>query len=537
MLGSGPARCSPAGRLRGRSYHDRRTDMGIRSWILGLLALLASQPLLAQEGGGIDASIEAAIAPILNKISGAVFYSVPFFGSDLRLIVAWLVVAAVFCTIYFKFINLRGFYRGYRLIRGDYHDESAPGEVSHFQALSTAVSGTVGLGNIGGVAVAVTLGGPGATFWMVLAGFLGMATKFCECTLGVRYRTEHADGSVSGGPMHYLSKGIAERFPTMGGFGKTLAVIFAICCIGGSLGGGNMYQANQSFNQLVAVTGGAESWFADKGWLFGLGLAVITGMVVIGGIKSIAKVTSKLVPFMAAMYLLAGLVIILMHIPHLPEAIGQIISGAFSPEATFGGIVGVLIVGFQRAAFSNEAGIGSAPIAHSAVKTRYAATEGLVALWEPFLDTVVICTMTALVIIVSGQLDTQAETGLVGVALTSAAYGSVFSWFPYLLSVAVLLFAFSTMISWSYYGVKAATYLFGHSHQVMLGYHAVFLVFVVLGCSIQLQSVLDFSDAMIFMMSIPNLIGLYLLAPIVRSELNRFDSDLASGAVKLTRDK
>lgn len=511
--------------------------MGIRYWVMALLALAVASPAMAQESGGIDASIEAAVAPILNVISGLVFTSVPFFGTQLTLIVAWLIVGAVFCTIYFKFINLRGFYRGYRLIRGDYHDETAPGEVSHFQALATAVSGTVGLGNIGGVAVAVTLGGPGATFWMVLAGLLGMATKFCECTLGVRYRTEHADGTVSGGPMHYLSKGIAERFPNMSGFGRVLAVIFAICCIGGSLGGGNMYQANQSYNQLVTVTGGAESWFADKGWLFGLGLAIVTGMVVIGGIKSIARVTSKLVPFMAAMYLLAGMVIILMHVTHLPEAVGHIIAGAFAPDAAMGGIIGVLIVGFQRAAFSNEAGIGSAPIAHSAVKTRYAATEGLVALWEPFLDTVVICTMTALVIIISGQLDTQSETGLVGVALTSAAYGSVFSWFPYLLSVAVLLFAFSTMISWSYYGVKAATYLFGHSHQVMLVYHLLFLGFIVLGCSIQLTSVLNFSDAMIFIMSIPNLIGIYLLAPVVRHELDRFNADLASGAVKLTRGK
>jgi AGCS family alanine or glycine:cation symporter len=511
--------------------------MSKRNWLAAPALSLPASAALAQEGGGIDAAVEAAVAPVLNQISATVFTSVPFFGTQLTLIVAWLVIAAVFFTIYFKFINLRGFYQGYKLIRGDHHDETAPGEVSHFQALATAVSGTVGLGNIGGVAVAVTIGGAGATFWMIVAGLLGMSTKFCECTLGVRYRTEHADGTVSGGPMHYLSKGIAERFPSMGGFGKGLAIVFAICCIGGSLGGGNMYQANQSFNQLVTVTGGSASWFADKGWLFGLGLAIITGLVIIGGIKSIAKVTSRLVPVMAALYLLAGIVIVLMHVNQLPAVIGEIISGAFNPDAALGGVIGVLIVGFQRAAFSNEAGIGSAPIAHSAVKTRYAATEGLVALWEPFLDTVVICTMTAIVIIISGQLQTQQETGLVGVALTSAAYGTVFAWFPYVLSVAVLLFAFSTMISWSYYGVKAATYLFGHNHKVIMIYNLCFLIFIVLGCQIQLTSVLNFSDAMIFIMSIPNLIGLYLLAPIVRQELERFNRDMDSGVIKLVRTK
>jgi len=328
-----------------------------------------------------------------------------------------------------------------------------------------------------------------------------------------------------------LSKGVAEHYPGAAGLGKVLAILFAICCIGGSLGGGNMYQANQSFQQVVSVTGGETSWLADKGWLFGLGLAVIAGLVIIGGIKSIASVTSKLVPFMAAMYLIAGLLVIVVNFSHLPDAVGQIIAGAFDTKAAAGGILGVLIVGFQRAAFSNEAGIGSAAIAHSAVKTNHPATEGLVALWEPFLDTVVICTMTALVIIISGKIGTGPE----GVALTSAAYESVFSWFPILLTFAVLMFAFSTMLSWSYYGVKAATYLFGHNQTVVMAYNLVFLLFIVLGCQINLASVLGFSDAMIFMMSIPNVIGLYLLAPVVKGELNRYYQALQSGEIKSNR--
>ncbi len=503
--------------------------------IRAVLALLGSMLpigfLRAETADGFDAQVEATVGPVLNQITSVVFYQAEIFGVQLTLIVAWLILAALIFTLYFKFINLRGFFQGFRLIRGDYQDDNAPGEVSHFQALATAVSGTVGLGNIGGVAVAVTLGGPGATFWMILAGFLGMSSKFCECTLGVRYRTVHADGSVSGGAMHYLSKGVAEHYPSAAGFGKFLAIFFAICCIGGSLGGGNMYQANQSFQQLVSVTGGDASWLSGKGWLFGLVLAIVTGLVIIGGIKSIASVTGKLVPFMAAMYLIAGVFVILFNFDQLPDAIGQIIAGAFDTQAAAGGILGVLIVGFQRAAFSNEAGIGSAAIAHSAVKTKHAATEGLVALWEPFLDTVVICTMTALVIIISGKIGTGPE----GVALTSAAYGSVISWFPNLLTIAVLLFAFSTMISWSYYGVKASTYLFGHSRTVVMSYNLVFLLFIILGCQVNLASVLGFSDAMIFMMSIPNVIGLYLLAPVVKGELGRYFDALASGEIKSNR--
>ncbi len=331
-----------------------------------------------------DGRINAIFAPIAEAIEFAVFYPIPVGnGNSMPAMVLWLIVAAVFFTVYFRFINIRGFIQGLRLIRGDFSKKDDTGEVSHFQALATALSGTVGLGNIAGVAIAITIGGPGATFWMIVAGVLAMSTKFVECTLGVKYRRINPDGSISGGPMHYLKHGIAEHYPKLKGAGKVLAVVFAICCIGGSLGGGNMFQVNQTFQQVVATTGGDASFLAGKGWLFGLAMAVMVGFVIIGGIKSIARVTEKLVPLMAAFYVACSLWIILADLGFAGQAFQAIVAGAFTPEAGYGGIVGVLIQGFRRAAFSNEAGIGSSAIAHSAVRTKEPVTEGLVALWEP----------------------------------------------------------------------------------------------------------------------------------------------------------
>jgi len=396
---------------------------------------------------------------------------------------------------------------------------------------ATALSGTVGLGNIAGVAVAVSLGGPGATFWMILAGFLGMSSKFVECTLGVKYRNEYTDGTVSGGPMYYLSKGLAERSDKLKMLGKVLAVLFAIFCIGGSFGGGNMFQANQSFKQVLSVTGGDASWLADKGWLFGVVVATFVGLVIIGGIRGIARVTSKIVPFMAVVYVSAGLVIIFTNISAVPAAFAAIINGAFSPEGIAGGVVGVLFQGFKRAAFSNEAGVGSAAIAHAAVRTNRPVTEGIVALYEPFVDTVVVCTITALVIIVTGTWDPSVDPSQ-GVALTSAAFESTLSWFPWVLTVAVVLFAFSTMISWSYYGLKAWTYLFGESMITDIVYKVLFLLFVVAGSSMQLGSVIDFSDAMIFAMAFPNMLGIYFLLPVVKRELNEYWADYQAGRLQ-----
>ena len=463
---------------------------------------------------------------ILNKITEIVFYPVTIGGVDILPIVVWLIVAAVFFTVYLGFLNVRGFAHAINLVRGRYSKPEDAGEVSHFQALATAVSGTVGLGNIAGVAVAITLGGPGATFWMILAGFLGMSTKLAECTLGVKYRKEHADGTVSGGPMYYLRDGLADL--GLRGLGKVLAAAFAVFCILGSLGGGNMFQANQATAQILAVTGNEGN--TGLTWAIGIAFALAVGMVILGGIKSIARVTEKVVPFMAALYLLACLVVILANVEEVPGAFGDIVSGAFSPEGITGGVVGVLIVGFQRAAFSNEAGIGSASIAHSAVKTNEPSTEGHVALLEPFIDTIVICTMTALMIVISGVWEDG--EGAEGVALTSSAFETVVPWFPNVLAVAVILFAFSTMISWSYYGMKATGYLFGDNQTAENVYKVVFCIFTVLGSVTALDAVLGFSDAAIFLMSVPNVIGLYILARVLRKELAQYRAKIASGEIQ-----
>ncbi|WP_299446305.1 sodium:alanine symporter family protein [uncultured Phycicoccus sp.] len=465
-----------------------------------------------------------------DTITGIVFTTVPFFGTEVPLIVVWLVIAGAFFTIWLGFMQVRGPRLAIDLVRGKYSNPDDAGEVSHFQALATAVSGTVGLGNIAGVAIAIALGGPGATFWMILAGLLGMATKMAECMLGVKYRREHADGSVSGGPMYYLRDGLAER--GMGGFGKVLAVIFAVCMIGGALGGGNMFQSNQATAQIIAVTGGDDSFLAGSPWIIGLVFAALAGAVIIGGIKSIARVTEKIVPFMAVLYVAACIVVLLWNITALPEAIGLIFSGAFSPEGVAGGAIGALIVGFQRAAFSNEAGLGSASVAHSAVKTKEPATEGFVAMLEPFIDTVVICTMTALTIVITGTYALPDATELGGVALTSQSFETVLPWFPTVLAVAVVLFAFSTMISWSYYGMKATGYLFGDNQTAENVFKGIFLVFTVIGSAAALGPVINFSDSMIFLMSIPNLIGLYIMAPVIRSVIHGYFDRVKSGEVK-----
>ncbi len=476
----------------------------------------------------IDDTVSKYFGPFSDFVVSVVFYSVTIFGAEVSLIVLWLIGAAVFFTIWFGFPQLRYLPHSLNLVRGRYSKPEDAGEVSHFQALATAVSGTVGLGNIAGVAVAISLGGPGATFWMIVAGFFGMASKMAECTLGVMYRRTHPDGSVSGGPMYYLRDGVA-KVTGNARLGKFLAAFFAVCCIGGSLGGGNMFQANQATAQIVGVTGGADSFFADRNWVIGLVFAVAVGAVIIGGIKSIARVTEKIVPFMAGIYILACLIVIGGSIDQVPGAFGEIITGAFSPTSVAGGFLGVLLVGFQRAAFSNEAGIGSASIAHSAVKTDEPATEGFVAMLEPLIDTIIICTMTALAIVITGAWDDKDASELGGVGLTSRAFESVLPWFPNVLAVAVILFAFSTMISWSYYGMKATGYLFGDSTTAEIVFKVIFCVFIVIGAALSLDPVIGFSDSMIFSMSIANVIGLYILAKAVRAEVRRHLGKVESG--------
>ena len=504
--------------------------------VLGILAsVLICTPVRAQEAMSLDQQVNAVFAEITGPFVSFVFAPIP--GTSFPWIVLWLVIAATVFTVYFGLVQVRFFGHAIALVKGDYSDPKDAGEVSHFQALATALSGTVGLGNIAGVAVAVGIGGPGATFWMILAGLMGMASKFTECTLGVKYRNEYPDGTVSGGPMYYISKGFKERgLPG----GKVLAVLFAIFCILGAFGGGNMFQANQAHAQISGITGDFP------GWITGLVFAAVVFAVIVGGIKSIARVTEKVVPFMGILYVGAALIIILMNYDKIGWAFGQIFEGAFTGLGIAGGFVGALIQGFKRAAFSNEAGVGSAAIAHAAVRTKEPITEGVVSLLEPFIDTVVICTMTALVITITGQLIMDPDTGLYvlngssiatidgnsGVALTSAAFASAFSWFPYILAIAVVLFAFSTMISWSYYGLKAWTYLFGESNTAELIFKLLFCVFVVIGAAASLGPVIDFSDAAIFAMAVVNITGLYFLMSVVKAELASYSERLSSGIIK-----
>ncbi|MFC5955761.1 alanine/glycine:cation symporter family protein [Streptomyces pratens] len=476
----------------------------------------------------IDDAVSDFFDPVATAVGDIVFYTVPVGGTDLPLIVAWLAIAGLVFTGWFGLIQARKLRLALEIIRGKYDEDGSPGEVNHFQALTAAVSGTVGLGNIAGVAVAVSIGGAGATFWMILCGLLGMASKFVEVTLGVKYREEHPDGTVSGGPMHYLPKGLAERFGSGGAkLGKVLAVLASIFILFFGLFGGNLFQTNQSYAQVTATFGGEDGFMSSSGGavLFGLVVAVLVGLVLLGGIRSIANVTSRLVPAMAIMYVLACLTVILVNVTAVPDAIGSIIGGAFDPEGVAGGVIGALIVGFQRAAFSNEAGIGSAPIAHSAVKTKHPASEGLVALLEPFIDTVIICTMTALTIVIANPAswgEARAGESIGGVTITSDAFATVLPWFPHLLTVAVLLFAFSTILTWGYYGLKAWTYLFGRSKTSETVFKSVWSVFVVAGALLSLDSLISLADSMLFLLAVVNIIGLYLLAPVVKRELNSF---------------
>ena len=490
----------------------------MRKFLSSLLIVITTISLTFSSNAlQIDEKINEILNPISVIVVSIVFFSVEIFeGIKVPLIVVWLIVAAVFCTVYFGFVNIRHFGTAIKIFRSN--EKNAPGEVTHKQALWTACAATVGLGNIAGVAIAVSLGGPGATFWMIVAGLLGMSLKFCECTLGVKYRVINEDGSVSGGPMYYLSAGLKEI--GLAKLGKYLAIFFSICCIGGALGGGNMFQANQSFQQFLNITGGESSFFSDKAWLYGLVMALLLGAVIIGGIKSIAKVTEKLVPLMALIYVIAALIIIIINYNLIFDAFKLIINGAFTGEGVAGGFVGVLIQGFRRAAFSNEAGLGSAPIAHSAVKTNYPVTEGFVSLLEPFIDTVIICTMTALVIIITG-MHLESE-GLGGIELTSRAFEKDIAFFPYILAIAAILFAFSTMISWSYYGLKSWTYLFGKSKNNENIFKLVYCLFVIFGSSLSIGAVIDLSDSMMFLMALFNIVGVYLLASKVKKELNKY---------------
>jgi AGCS family alanine or glycine:cation symporter len=500
-----------------------------------LLSALSIPSIFAQEKG-LDQQIDEAFKPFSDTISNIIFFEI--LGTPFVLIL--LVGSALFFTIYFGFVNIRRFPTAINVVRGKYDEldeghggkksggDGDEGEVTHFQALATAVSGTVGNGNIAGVALAIALGGPGATFWMVICGLLGMSSKFVECTLGVQYRDVGEDGTIYGGPMYYISKGLKERgFTTLG---KVAAVFFAIFCIGGSFGGGNAAQSNQA---TIVLKDLMNLQSTAAGFWIGIVLAILVGIIIIGGIKRIAQVTEKVVPFMAVMYVVACLYIIFSNYTLIDDAFSMIFREAFNPTAIgVGSFIGVLLVGFKRAAFSNEAGAGSASIAHSAVKTKYSASEGLVALLEPFIDTVVICTMTALVIIIfnfGGAFQYGGEGAVMidgisyeGAGITSMAFAQYIPYSNIFLTIAVVLFAVSTMISWSYYGLQSWKYLFGRGQAADLAYKLLFLTFVIIGASASMNSIWAFSDAMIFAMVFPNMVGLFFLFPVVKKELNRY---------------
>jgi AGCS family alanine or glycine:cation symporter len=486
-----------------------------------------------------EKAINSVFDPLADAVSSVIFYAPSIFGVEVPLIVFWLVAAAVIFTVYFRGIQFRSLGTSWALVQGRFSRATDPGEVTHFQALSSAVSGTVGLGNIAGVGAAVTIGGAGATFWMIVAGLFGMCTKFVECTLGVKYREVHEDGSVTGGPFRYLPVAFA-RFGSATSRGLTLVFAAALFMFGAV--GGNMFQANQTYAQAREVTGGDDGFLGSAGssLIFGVILALGVAVVILGGITSIAKVTSKLVPFMAIGYVVACLLVILGNFPQIPEAIGDIITGAFNPEGMAGGFIGVLIVGFQRAAFSNEAGVGSAPIAHSAVKTKHPVSEGFVAMFEPFIDTVVICTMTALTIVIADTTFYNEAQETVraggdapdGVVVTSRAFETFLPQMPVALAIAVALFAFSTLITWSYYTMKAWTTMFGRSPRSELTFKVVFCTFTVIGAVMTFDSVLLFADSMLFVCAIVNLLACYILLPKVRDEVRKWRQGIDTGEIK-----
>jgi alanine or glycine:cation symporter, AGCS family len=511
-----------------------KTTIFILCALFSLFPFVCSAQEAVKPGAGVFSTVDGLLGSFNTLIAKLFFFDVLFFTdvASLPLTVAWLVAGSIFFTIRARFINIRAFRHAIDVVRGRYDEAHDEGEVTHFQALSAALSATVGLGNIAGVALAVSIGGPGATFWMIVAGFLGMNSKLVECSLGQIYRVVRSDGHVMGGAMEYLSRGLGKRGHVR--FGKVLAVLFCILCIGGSFGGGNAFQVNQSlqtFNEMVP-------FFKDHAWLYGLIMAALVAVVILGGIKRIAQTAETIVPFMCGLYILACLWIILRHFTEIPSALWLIVSSAFSPEASYGGFVGVLVTGFQRAAFSNEAGIGSAAIAHSAARTKYPVREGIVALLEPFIDTIVVCTMTALVVVMTGAYNNPAFQSLIqrkeGAALTSAAFGSEISWFPYVLTVAVVLFAYSTMISWSYYGERCWTYLFGERYSLL--YRLLFVLVVFLGSIISSTNVLDFSDFMVLGMAFPNILGLYFLSGEVMSQLKEYMKRYREGGFVLKTD-
>ncbi len=498
-----------------------KRGFGVTVGLGALLGVFSNAALAEERGGFIGASVS-----VIEWLDSFVFAKVAIFGYSFNWIVLWMLLPMLFLTFYFRFINLNSFKRAWNIVRGKYHDKDAPGEVTQFQALSTALSGTVGLGNIAGVAAAISIGGPGATFWMILIGFFAMTLKFAECTLAVKYRKINEDGTVSGGPMYFLERGLKKRGGKWSTIGKTLAWSYALLALPSLLQVAQVNQAYEAIDAVANFDGNAYKWG------FGVIVAILTAVVIIGGIKSIASVTSKLVPLMVVIYISAALVIIIGHIELVPQAFVTIFEGAWAPDGVAGGIVGVIIIGMKRAVYSTEAGLGSATMAHAAAKTREPVSEGMVALMEPFIDTMVVSTMTALVIVITGSYSIGQEVA--GISMTSAAFGSVISWFPIVLAIAASMFAFSTIISWGYYTSKIWGFIFGEGNRSMLLFKIVFCIALIPGAVFSLREVYMLMDAMFFLMAVPNIIGIYIMAPELKRDIKSYLDRLKSGEIKMT---
>jgi alanine or glycine:cation symporter, AGCS family len=519
----------------------------------------ASKPLLARFNGKMFELLFFDVAFGAIEVDATTFDGTPVVGGDgqiekktipLPFLVLVLIAGAIFFTLWFRFINIRGFVHAIQVVRGKYDNPDDEGEISHFRALTSALSATIGLGNIAGVAVAIVTGGPGAVVWMMIAALFGMTAKFSECTLSQMFRKVNPDGSVSGGPMYYLDLGLKEKGKVFAGIGKVLAVTYAVMVMGGALGGGNMFQANQTVEALTATfkwqvttDSGATIASPTASWIIGIVMAVFVGAVILGGIKRIGAATSRIVPLMVGIYVVAALVVLSVHAAQLPAAVATMFSLAFTKNAFYGGVAGVLVKGVQRAAFSNEAGIGSASIAHAAAKTDEPVREGLVALLEPFIDTIVVCFMTAMVVIVTDQWNAPGvvnNPAVQGASVTAAAFATVITWFPVVLSASIALFAYSTMVSWCYYGERGWIYLLDHfggaGLKSVVVFRLIFVIAVVVGSVNKLGDVLDFSDIMILSMAFPNVVGMVILAPRVLAKLDDYWKRHSSGAM-LTHDE
>ncbi len=482
--------------------------------LFSMLAVVMSvQPCLAFN---VDATLDKYAAPVFDKIASWIFFPIPFFGTDVPVIIFWILFAGIFFTVYLRGIAIWGFKHAIDILRKPVSaEEEDSGEVSSFQALATALSGTIGLGSIAGVAIAISLGGPGAAFWIFVGSIFGMSLKFVEASLAVKYRRFNLDGSISGGPMHYMAHGLTRK--KLRWLGQPLSVIFAILCIGGGVTGGNMVQINQTAQQFINITGGENSIFFGQNWIIGLIVAIVVGLIIVGGIKGISNVTEKIVPFMCALYIISGLIVIFANVMVIPHALAIIVKQAFFPEAVAGGVFGTIIMGLRRSVQCNEAGTGSAPIAYATVKTNEPVSQGFVSLIEPFL-TGLLCLLTAFVITITNSYHVESN-GISGIEMTSGAFSSVIPFFPYVLAVVVILFALSTIISWAYYGQKAWNFLFGEGYKRTLTFQILYCCIIILGSVMNLRSVINITDAMMISMSVPNIITMYILAPEIKRDL------------------